>query len=121
MRDRKPAWWQLYLLVPIMFVLVVLEQLRPLPGISQQAVAAVITLATFGSMLLWVQVNGGMLENRQEQPMPEEQEQVVAEPWTSHSRRRNRRAAKPEKAQTTAVAIRRPNAHPPERSGIGRR
>ena len=32
MQSRKPAWWQLYLLVPIMFGLIALERLLPLPA-----------------------------------------------------------------------------------------
>ncbi len=62
MKTRKPAWWQLYLLVPIMLGLVALEALRPLPGVSDQIVDAAIVLLFFGSMLFWVHANGGLLE-----------------------------------------------------------
>ncbi len=62
MKTRKPAWWQLYLLVPLMLGLVGLEALKPLPGISDQIVDAAVVVLFFGSVLLWVHLNGGLLE-----------------------------------------------------------
>lgn len=62
MQNRKPAWWQLYLLVPIMGVLLLLEFLEPLPGVSPQLVFAGIVVLIFGAMLVWVHLNGGLLE-----------------------------------------------------------
>jgi hypothetical protein len=62
MQNRKPAWWQLFLLVPIMFVLLILEHYVPLPGVSAEIVDAGIVVLTFAAMLVWVHVNGGLLE-----------------------------------------------------------
>jgi hypothetical protein len=62
MKTRKPAWWQLYVLVPIMSVLLVLEHLAPLPRVSDQAVDAGIVLVAFGAMLVWSHLNAGLLE-----------------------------------------------------------
>ncbi len=61
-RDRKPAWWQLYLLVPIMFGLLVVEHFVPLPRVSDQIVDGGIVVLTFGAMAGWVHANGGLLE-----------------------------------------------------------
>jgi hypothetical protein len=62
MQSRKPAWWQLYLLVPIMFGLIALERLLPLPRASDAIVDAAIVVLTYGAMLFWVHINGGLLE-----------------------------------------------------------
>jgi hypothetical protein len=62
MKNRKPAWWQLYLLVPIMGALLFSEYLAPLPGASPQIVDAGIVVLIFGAMLAWVQFNGGLIE-----------------------------------------------------------
>jgi hypothetical protein len=62
MQKRKPAWWQLIMLVSIMFGLMVVEHLAPLPGISDQLVDAGIVALAFVGMLVWVHLNGGLLE-----------------------------------------------------------
>jgi hypothetical protein len=62
MKTRKPAWWQLYMLIPMMFVLLAFEHLVPLPGVSDVVVVAGIVVFTFASMLVWVHLNGGLLE-----------------------------------------------------------
>jgi hypothetical protein len=62
MQTRKLAWWQLYLLIPIMFGLIGLEVVRPLPGVPSEAVVAGIVLLFFAAVLVWVHVNGGLLE-----------------------------------------------------------
>jgi hypothetical protein len=62
MKHRKPQWWQLYSLVPLMFGLMALEHWAPLPGISDTAVDAGIVVLTFVAMLVWVHLNGGLLE-----------------------------------------------------------
>ncbi len=62
MKTRKPAWWQLFLLVPVMLGLVGLEALKPLPGVSDQIVDAAVVVLFFGSVLEWVHMNGGLLE-----------------------------------------------------------
>lgn len=62
METRKPAWWQLYLFIPVMFGLIGLEVARPLPAVSSEAVVVVIVLLFFATVLVWVHLNGGLLE-----------------------------------------------------------
>jgi hypothetical protein len=62
MKTRKPAWWQLYLLVPTIFVLIAIEGLEPLPGISNNLADAGIVVLFFVVVLWWVHLNGGLLE-----------------------------------------------------------
>jgi hypothetical protein len=62
LQSRKPAWWQLYALVPLMIGLVVIEHLDPLPGVPAKVVDAGIVVLTFGAMLVWVHFNGGLVE-----------------------------------------------------------
>ncbi|MCI0475656.1 MAG: hypothetical protein L0Y55_05370 [Anaerolineales bacterium] len=62
MQLRKPAWWQLYVLVPLMIGLVFVEHLDPLPGVSPEIVDGMIVLLTFGAMFVWMHVNGSAIE-----------------------------------------------------------
>ncbi len=62
MKNQKPAWWQLFVLVPLMFGLIGLEHLAPLPGISDEIVDIGIVSLTFLAMVGWVHVNSGLLE-----------------------------------------------------------
>ncbi len=62
MEHRKLAWWQIYLLVPLMFGLLALEHFFPLPRVSADEVDAGAVVLVFVAALLWVQVNGGLLE-----------------------------------------------------------
>ncbi len=62
MQNRKPAWWQLWMLVPLMFVLMALEHVTPLPGVSDGIVDTGILILTFVGMMAWVHLNGGLLE-----------------------------------------------------------
>lgn len=62
MRTHKPAWWRLYLLIPIMFILIALEGLEPLPGMSNEIVDAGIVVLFFVAVLGWIHINGGLLE-----------------------------------------------------------
>ncbi len=62
MQNQKPAWWQLFMLVPLMFVLLVIEHLAPLPGVSDEIVDVGIVALTFIAMIGWVQLNSGLLE-----------------------------------------------------------
>ncbi len=63
MRNRRPAWWQLLLLVPAMLILGALEHADPVPGISETIVDAVIIILTFIGMLAWVHANEGLIEH----------------------------------------------------------
>jgi hypothetical protein len=62
MKIRKPAWWQLYLLFPVMLVLIAIESLKPLPGMSNDIVDAGIVVLFFVAVLGWIHINGGLLE-----------------------------------------------------------
>jgi len=62
MKNRKLAWWQIFMLVPIMVALVVLEGVDPLPGVSGGTADAGIVVLFFIAMLGWVHLNGGLLE-----------------------------------------------------------
>ncbi len=63
MHKVKPAWWQLYILIPLMVGLVVLEQAMPVPGLAPQLVDVSIVLMVFGGMILWVQSNADRLQD----------------------------------------------------------
>lgn len=62
MLNRKPAWWQLYLLVPFMAFLLGIEYFAPLPDMPEEVVVAGIVGITFAAMLGWMYVNGGLME-----------------------------------------------------------
>ena len=62
MQQRKPAWWQLYLTVPIMLGLSVLESKFPVPGISPTLADLLIVLFAFSAMIVWVHINRGAIE-----------------------------------------------------------
>ena len=62
MQHRKPQWWQLFALVPLMFALLALEHLAPVPGVSDTVADAGIVVLTFVAMLGWVHLNEGLLE-----------------------------------------------------------
>ncbi len=63
MTNRKPAWWQLLLLLPAMFILAALEHADPVPGVSETIVDTGIIILTFIGMLAWVHVNEGLIEH----------------------------------------------------------
>ncbi len=63
MKNRQPAWWQLFLLVPVMFGLFLLETAKPLPGVSDKIVDAGLVVLFFGAVFVWVHLNGGILEH----------------------------------------------------------
>lgn len=82
METHSPAWWQLYLLIPLTFGLIGLEAARPVPGVSGQAVVAGIVLLFFTSVLGWIHMNGGLLErwSAEEEELPDEFTVTVVEP-----------------------------------------
>jgi hypothetical protein len=57
MRNRKPAWWLLYALVPIMVALFVIEHYLVLSELGHKLVQLVIVVVVFGAMALWVRAN----------------------------------------------------------------
>lgn len=68
MKNRKPAWWQLYLIFPVMFVLLAFERLWPVPWASAEVADAGIVVLSFVAALAWVQFNGGLLEQHDFNP-----------------------------------------------------
>lgn len=68
MKNRKPAWWQLYLIFPGMFVLLGIERWWPVPWASAEITDAGIVVLSFIAALAWVQFNGGLLEQHDFDP-----------------------------------------------------
>ncbi|MCL4395393.1 MAG: hypothetical protein M1482_11440 [Chloroflexi bacterium] len=60
-RSRKPAWWLLYLTVPLMLTLLIVDGHLPIPAVAQQIMEPGIVVAGFGLMALWVHGNQGTL------------------------------------------------------------
>lgn len=63
MKTRKPAWWQLYAIFPLMFLLLGVEHWWPLPGVTAETADTGIVVLSFFAMLGWVQLNGGLIEH----------------------------------------------------------
>lgn len=61
-RERKPAWWQMFALVPLMLALLIGASQLNLPQWADEVVEIGIVLASFGGMLFWVHINTGPLE-----------------------------------------------------------
>ncbi len=61
LRKQEPNWWLLYLTVPLMLALLVLESQMPYPLVIHRIAESGIVLLGFGSMLLWVRANEGAL------------------------------------------------------------
>jgi hypothetical protein len=62
---RKPAWWQLYALVPVLAGLFVLDHRSALPPGWHQAVQAAIILVIYGLVWRWLRANAYALMTRQ--------------------------------------------------------
>lgn len=60
-RKRKPNWWLLYLTVPLMIVLLVLEARMPYPLVVHRIAEFAIVLVSFGLMAVWMRANQGAL------------------------------------------------------------
>lgn len=60
-KRRKPLWWVLYLLLIIMFGALVLEARNGLPSWAHLVTDIGIVLFFFGSVGLWIHVNGPAL------------------------------------------------------------
>ncbi len=71
-RRQKPNWWLLYLTVPLMLAVLVLEGHMSYALVIHRIAEFGIVLMGFGSMLLWVRANeGGLID-----------EEIEKEPWT---------------------------------------
>lgn len=64
-RTKKPNWWLLYLTVPLMVILLVLQGEIPSPASVHEILEIGIVLACFGLMAVWVQANQAALMNEQ--------------------------------------------------------
>lgn len=60
-KQRKPAWFILYVLVVLMIVALVLEGKDGLPGWANELVGIGIVFFVFGSIALWVHLNTAAL------------------------------------------------------------
>lgn len=65
MQNRKPAWWQLFLIVPVMLGLSLLEARHPVPGIAPELADMLLVLLSFSAMLAWVQTNLSVIEHEE--------------------------------------------------------
>ncbi len=72
-KQRKPAWFILYVLVFLMIAIFVLESKDGLPNWANEFASFVIVLIVFGAMALWVHVNMPALmdEERRKNPQGE--------------------------------------------------
>ncbi len=67
MQNRKPTWWQLYVIVPAMLGLGLLERQFPLPGISPELAEVLIVVSAFSAMIAWVRINRSTIEDTEAQ------------------------------------------------------
>lgn len=58
---RKPTWWMLYALLPLMLGLLWLISRLPLTPRENEIGDFIIVLFAFGMMLVWLRVNAGAL------------------------------------------------------------
>jgi hypothetical protein len=56
-KHRRPAWWLLYALVPLLAGLFAVEHRAPLPPGGHTAMQVSIVLFIYGLMWLWLRVN----------------------------------------------------------------
>lgn len=61
-KHRKPAWWQMFALVPLMLSMMLAATQLALPQWAEEVVEIGIVVATFWGMLFWVHINAGLLE-----------------------------------------------------------
>ncbi len=57
MKPAKPAWWQLYIVVPIMIGLFFVEHQIALSAFGHEVAQAVIVVLAFALMTLWLRAN----------------------------------------------------------------
>jgi hypothetical protein len=62
---NKPNWVLLYLTVPVMIGLLVVDALVPGPVLVHRIVEFGIVLAGFGLMAVWVQANAGAIQDEE--------------------------------------------------------
>lgn len=64
-KHRKPAWWQLIGLLPLMLLLLIGDIALDLPSWAHEALEIAIVLAIFGAMLIWVHINARLLNQNE--------------------------------------------------------
>lgn len=69
MSVRKPMWWLLYLLIPLLIGLLILDQDLVLSLLGHEIVQFGILLVFFGLVVLWVRSNSAALV-RKPKPNP---------------------------------------------------
>ncbi len=70
-KKNRPQWWQLYLLLPFMIILLIAEANVPDSLVGHRLLEFGIVLLIFGLMAVWVNVNQAALNA----------EQVTGEHW----------------------------------------
>ena len=63
--NRKPSWWLLYLTVPLLLGLLVLEARLSVQLVAHRILEFGIVLLWLGLMLVWVRANEGALIDEQ--------------------------------------------------------
>ncbi len=71
-QKRKPNWWLLYLTVPLMLGLLIVESQMHYSLLVHRMAEFAIVLLGFGLMFLWVRANQGAMID----------EEIEKEPWT---------------------------------------
>ncbi len=89
-KTRKPAWWQLYLLIPVMALLLGAAQISPLPGLSKEVTDLLIIVFVFGSMGIWAWMNRTELDEdyADRYALDEEFKVTVYEPLSQQEKNR---------------------------------
>ncbi len=89
-KNRKPAWWQLYLLIPVMALLLGAAQVDPRPGVSKSVTDILIIVFTFGSMFVWIWANRDKLDEdyMDRYPFDDEVKITVYEPYAQQEKNR---------------------------------
>jgi hypothetical protein len=60
-KKQRPSWWLLYLSLPMMIGLILVEMRQPLPETGHKMAEFVILLVIFGYIWLWSKANAGAL------------------------------------------------------------
>ncbi|MFN8493021.1 MAG: hypothetical protein U0350_35790 [Caldilineaceae bacterium] len=67
-QKRKPKWWQLGLLAPLMVGLLILDARLTLSQWEHQCIEVGVVLLMYGSMACWLWLNQEALENEANKP-----------------------------------------------------
>ena len=67
-QDPRPKWWQLYLTLPLLVVLFIVDNRLKISTRGHQAVQIGIILLVYGLMYLWVKANAQALREMDQPP-----------------------------------------------------